>query len=111
MGRSQIGQIRVKCTERVMSHVPPTGFATRLLAMIHVRILTSVVVFCEASSDRLLIICGQSACSGTVAKNGVMIQLDALEIGVSLRSWSRRSDKTTRALSHRGLIVPSRRFN
>ena len=56
MGRNQTGQIRVTRTERVMSHVPPTGFATRFLAMIQVRILTSIIVFCEASSDRLFII-------------------------------------------------------
>ena len=37
MGRSQTGQIRVTRTERVMSHVSPTGLVTRFLAMIQVR--------------------------------------------------------------------------
>ena len=67
MGKRQTGQIRVTRTECVMSHVPPIGFATRFLAMIQVRILTSIIVACEASSDRLFIIanCSQERCDAS----------------------------------------------
>ena len=82
MGKSQTGQIRVTRT------VPPTRFATTFLAMIQVRIiiLTSIIVFCEASSDRPFYDCGRFACNGTVAKNVVILQLDTLEIGANLQS-------------------------
>ena len=98
MGRSQTSQIRVTRTERVMSHVPPTGFATRFLVMVQVRLFSLLNVLHDCISPRFVSSpfyhCSQSACNGTVAKNVVMLKLNTLEIWACVRSWSQCSDKT-----------------